>query len=1040
MPTLRLAIASLLAFALPAAGGAADVTYNDHIRPILAQNCFACHGADAGHRKAKLRLDEPASATAERNGARALVPGDPAASEAWQRIISPHEDEVMPPPDSHKPPLTPAQRDLIKRWIEQGAVYQNHWAFEPIVRAEPPAGPAAASAGAADHPIDRFIAAKLAPHRLTLPPAAPLETLVRRLTLDLTGLPPSTAEVDAFLADRAAGAYERLVDRLLASPRYGEHFARHWLDAVRYADTHGLHLDNVRTIWPYRDWVVGAFNRNLPFDQFTIEQLAGDLLPSPRLDQLVASGYNRNHLSTSEGGAIEAEAEARNTGDRVDTTAAVWLGLTANCASCHDHKYDPLTLKDYYALGAFFKGLADRCWDGNVRISAPIVVIAPDAATQKRVDEITAAVVPLEAAVRARAEQVLTEGFTIPKYGRTPITYEVIWAEDYDLPTPDTVLAPPPPGEWREGPDVPVAGGRRALRLEGDAERPMTFTAGDVTLVVRTEARAFIHLNPDPANPPRAIALEFISEEKTRRLIWGDPAAFGPEVAATALHAGALPPAGTYTRLELCAGDAQLASGKSYTGLRVTQRGGAAWWDRSGAVGTSPSAAQDPVLSKDVWVTGLRSGARAFSTLTLRHDINFLVGLSGTQQVEEEKRALERFHRDYIYGPLRAALEPEVHAARRLMAEQIHYEQKFPVSPVSRELAEPRPAHVLLRGQYDQPGERVAPATPAFLPPLRARGDRPDRLDLARWLVDPRHPLTARVTVNRFWQQLFGAGLVRTPGDFGVQGEAPTHPALLDWLASEFQRTGWDVKGLVRLLVTSRTYRQDARVAPALLELDPENKLLARGPRLRLDAEVLRDQALALGGLLVPDLGGPPVRPYQPVNIWEPVAFGGSNTKSYVQDHGAALYRRSLYTFWKRTAPAPSLSTFDAPSRETFCVGRARSNTPLQALALMNDVQHFEAARAFAERLLLPTQSDAERLAHGFRCATARPPTAVEQRLLAGALATHRAHFAQHTEAASQAIAHGESKPSARIPVAEFAAWTMVANLLLNLDEVVTRN
>jgi hypothetical protein len=346
----------------------------------------------------------------------------------------------------------------------------------------------------------------------------------------------------------------------------------------------------------------------------------------------------------------------------------------------------------------------------------------------------------------------------------------------------------------------------------------------------------------------------------------------------------------------------------------------------------------------------------------------------------------------------------------------------------------------LIRGQYDKPGERVSPATPAFLPPLEPRGARPDRLDLARWIVDPRHPLTARVTVNRFWQQLFGAGLVRTPGDFGSQGEAPTHSALLDWLANEFVRTGWDVKGFVRLLVTSRTYRQDSRVSPELLELDPANKLLARGPRLRLDAEVLRDQSLAIGGLLVPQLGGAPVRPYQPVNIWEPVAFGGSNTKTYVQDHGPALYRRSLYTFWKRTAPAPSLSTFDAPSRENFCVGRARSNTPLQALALMNDVQHFEAARAFAERLLLPTQSDAERLAHAFRCTTARPPTPAEQKLLADTLAAHRAHFEKNTEAASQVIANGESKPNATLPVPEFAAWTLVANLLLNLDEAITRN
>jgi hypothetical protein len=523
-------------------------------------------------------------------------------------------------------------------------------------------------------------------------------------------------------------------------------------------------------------------------------------------------------------------------------------------------------------------------------------------------------------------------------------------------------------------------------------------------------------------------------------MIWGDPQAFGPEIARNALHAGPLPPAGQYTRLELSACDSEVREGQAYTGIRIAQRGGAAWWDRAGAVLTSPSAAQDPLLSQGAWVNSLRTGARAFSTQQLRHDINFLVGLSGTQQVGEEKERIARFHRDFIYGPIRGELEPEAHAARRVMAEQIAYEQKFPLSPISRELAEPRPAHVLKRGQYDQPGELVTPATPSFLPPLQTRGARPDRLDFARWLVDARHPLTSRVTVNRFWGQLFGAGLVRTPADFGLQGEPPTHPELLDWLAAEFQASGWDVKALVRLLVTSRTYRQDARVAPALLEGDPENRLLGRGPRLRLDAEVLRDQALALGGLLRPEIGGPPVRPYQPVNIWEPVAFGGSNTKVYVQDQGPALYRRSLYTFWKRTAPAPAMSTFDAPARETFCVARARSNTPLQALALMNDVQQFEAARGFAERLLLPARPEAERLAEAFRYATARFPTPAESALLARNLARHREHFARHPEAAREVIRNGESTPAAGLEPGEFAAWTMVTNLLLNLDEVINRN
>jgi len=675
-----------------------------------------------------------------------------------------------------------------------------------------------------------------------------------------------------------------------------------------------------------------------------------------------------------------------------------------------------------------------------VRIAAPIAIIAPDEAKQRHIDNLIAESARLEARVRARSAELEAAGRKVTKPGKEPITYQVVFAEDSDLPTPDTVLAPPPPGEWREGQGVPVAGGRRALRLEGDTERPFIFTAGDVILTVRNEATAFVHYHGDPARPPRAVSLEFISEEKTRRMIWGDPAAFGPELAKDAFHAGPLPAPGAYARLELSACDSGVKEGKTYTGLRIAQRGGSAWWDRAGAVHMTTNPAADPLLSKDAWVNGLRTGARAFSTLTLRHDINFLVGLSGTQQVNEEKRKLDEFYRDYIHGPSRAELEPEVHAARRLMAEQIHYEQRLPITPISRELAEPLPAHVLVRGQYDKPGEKVTPATPSFLPPLKPRGARPDRLDLARWIVDPSHPLTSRVAANRVWQQFFGAGLVRTPSDFGAQGEPPTHPHLLDWLASEYVRIGWDTKALIRLLLTSRTYRQDSRVTPALLEQDPENRLFARAPRLRLDAEVLRDQVLALGGLLGADIGGAPVKPYQPVNIWEPVAFGGSNTKNYVQDKGAALYRRSLYTFWKRTAPAPSMSTFDAPARENFCMVRPRSNTPLQALALMNDVQHFEAARGFAERLLLPTQTDADRLALAFRSATARTPDAGELSLLSTALETHRGQFSRDPEAARRVITNGESKPSDRIPAPEFAAWTMVANLVLNLDETVNRN
>ena len=1055
-PILVLSFAVATATAAGVAGAQENISFNEHIRPILADNCFACHGTDAGHRKAKLRLDQGAEALASRDGIRAFAPGDLAQSEAWQRILSDDPEEVMPPPDSHKLPLKPEQRALIKRWIEQGAVYQNHWAYEPVTRPELPK--AAGGAKTKDAAIDRFIGAKLADKKLKLAPEASREVLLRRLTLDLTGLPPTPQEVDAFLADRAPDAYDRVVTRLLASPRYGEHFARYWLDVVRYADTHGLHLDNVRNLWPYRDWVVSAFNRNLSYDQFTLEQLAGDLLPQPRIDQLVATGYNRSHLTTSEGGAIEAEAEARNTGDRADTTAAVWLGLTANCASCHDHKFDPLTQREYYEFGAFFKGLADRCWDGNIPKPGPIVLLA-NAEQQARIEAIARELPPLQAALSARAQ---TLPMTLPapvavaekpatpnnafadkpekKSEPAPITYEVVWAEDGDMPVAANFGAPAPAGEWRSGPAVPVVGGQRALRLEGAVnERVFTFATGETPLVVNQEAVAFVHVNADPARSPRAVSLEFVSAEKTKRYVWGDPAALRPSADGDVV-VGPMPAAGVYARLEIPALAAGLASKKAYRGLRLTQSDGAAWWDHAGTTCTSAKALDDPLLTKSAWVRFMQSNARDVTTVPLPNDIVFLLGLSATQQNDAEKKRLEDFYRDYIYGPTRGALEPEVHAVRRLLAEQVHYELTLDASLIARELPEPLPAHILIRGQYDKPGERVQPATPAFLPPLVASGPRASRLDLARWLIDPKNPLPSRVAVNRFWQQLLGAGLVRTPGDFGAQGDPPTHPELLDWLASEFMSSGWDVKHLVRLIVTSRTYRQDSLVDPALLELDPANKLLARGPRLRLDGEVLRDQALAVSGLLRPQIGGAPVRPYQPINIWEPVAFGGSNTKTYVQDHGDALYRRSLYTFWKRTAPAPSISTFDAPSRENLCVVRGRSNTPLQALALMNDVQHFEAARAFAERLLAQPGDDAQRLALAFRSVTARAPDRTECALLAEALATHRTHYAADPSAAAKILTNGESKAAAAQPAPEIAAWTLVANLILNLDEAVTRN
>ena len=804
----------------------ARLTFNEHIRPILSDNCFACHGTDAKKRKGDLRLDLADGAyRLDDDGVAAIKPGDLAKSELWRRITSDDPDELMPPPKSHKPPLSVEQRALIKRWIEQGAVYQRHWAYEPVRRPELP--PATDSG---THPVDRFIEAKLAAHGLSLAPEAQREVLLRRVTLDLTGLPPTIDEINAFMADPAPDAYERARRRPpveFAALRRAS-VARSWLDAARYADTHGLHFDNERTIWPYRDWVVRALNDNLPFDQFTLAQLAGDLLPQPTQDQLIASGFNRCQLTTNEGGSIEDEVLARYTSDRTDTVAGVWLGLTANCASCHDHKFDPLKQREYYQLGAFFRGLADRVFDANARVPGPFILVA-NPEQQRHVQSLARQLTAATAKVSARAEQFAE---TQPALSSKPVTYEVVWAEDGDVPTPEDFSGPkragewregdgvplaggrralrrrapwsaPTPedfsgpkraGEWREGDGVPLAGGRRALRLEGTVEREIKFGAGDVRLLVRTALQAFAHVYLDRDKPPRAVGIEFIDAgHKARRVVWGDAKALG----ANSVVAGPLPLPGAYVRLEADALAAGLEKGGTYTGIRLLQSDGAAWWDHIGAVCTSPNAAEDPLLSVKAWKRDfVDEDLRTAADLPI--DVKYSIRLADYFQNDDDRRRLAEYHRNFVYGPLRGALEPEAEAARKLLAEQIHLEKTLPATLVSREMAEPHPAFILLRGQYDKHGDAVGPATPAFLPPLQSSGTRPTRLDLARWIVAKENPLTARVTVNRLWQQFFGAGLVRTPGDFGAQGEPPTHPELLDWLASEFVDGGWNVKQLVR--------------------------------------------------------------------------------------------------------------------------------------------------------------------------------------------------------------------------------------------------
>ncbi|MBI5772483.1 MAG: PSD1 domain-containing protein [Verrucomicrobia bacterium] len=1054
--TSALALAALSANA--ASGRPVD--FNRDIRPVLSDNCFHCHGPDEKQRKAKLRLDTEEGARKDLGGYAAIKPKDANASEVWKRITTKNEDDVMPPPDTHKS-LKPEQIELIRRWIEQGAKYQGHWAFTTPV---PPAPPKVKNSRWGKNPVDQFILARLEEKSLTPSSEAGKEILIRRVTLDLNGLPPTPAEIDAFLADKTPNAYERLVDRLLQSPRYGEHMARYWLDAARYGDTHGLHLDNERSMWPYRDWVVKAFNENMAFDQFTVWQLAGDLLPNKTREQQIASGFNRCNVTTSEGGSINEEFIYRYAVDRTETTAAVWMGLTAGCAVCHDHKFDPISTKEFYSMYAFFNSAADPAMDGN-RIDTPPILKLTTPEQQEKID----AIAKQSAAVGKQIKAELKKFDYVDPATLTPpppkVRRETVWVDDNLPPNVKTggngtvfdfVVI--------DG-DVPPLNGKRCFRRKASGVEQDFFTGAE-PFEITAGMKLFAHVFIDPKDPPKAIMLQYHTKEGwNNRANWGDEKAipFGEKAARTKIQIAALPKTGEWVRLEINPATIGLKAGTKVDGMAFTQFGGMVHWDKAGWV-FEANPATDPLFSISVWDKANQSKILKDAPKEIS---DILRSVKPADRTDEQSRKVREYYLEFVSRAPDEFLAPLRKERDALKNRQEEVEKGVPFTFVMADLPEPREAFVMIRGQYNKPGDKVTRSTPAFLPPMKVgqasrltaamtsisnsnriqpeTGETPvpqsTRLDLAAWLTDRKHPLTARVTVNRFWQQLFGTGLVKTSNDFGSQGDPPSHPELLDWLATNFMDNSWDMKKFMKLLVTSATYRQDSKVTKRHLEIDPENRLLARGPRFRLDAEVIRDGALFTSGLLVPTIGGKPVKPYQPENIWEPVAYSGSNTRFYKQDSGDALYRRSLYTFIKRTAPAPGMTTFDAPSREAFCVRRERSNTPLQALLLMNDVQYFEAARALAQRMMTEGGANPEqRVIFAFRLATGRLPTKNELAVLRDALASQLARYIANVEAAKQAITFGESKPKAELKPTELAAYTMVANLILNLDEALTKN
>jgi hypothetical protein len=1071
---LRLAllatVACLSAVCWPAEAPSNAVLFNRDIRPILSDHCYTCHGPDKANRKTNMHFDtEEGAFSALNSGGFAIVRADPANSKMVQRIGSDNPAFRMPPAYMGYAKLPDRDIDLIRRWIAQGAKWQKHWSFIPPEIAPQP------QVMHKDWPrnaIDYYVLAHLEHEGLAPSPEADPATLIRRVTLDLTGLPPTPAEVDIFLNDHSPNAYEKVVDRLLSSPRYGENMAWQWLDAARYADTNGYQSDGVRNMWRWRDWVIDAYNRNMPFNQFTVQQLAGDMLPHATRDQIIATGFNRNHRTSAEGGIIDEEFRVAYVVDRVDTTSNVWLGLTVGCARCHDHKFDPILQKEYYQLFAYFNNVPEKGFVYNWGNEEPYVK-APTPDQEAKLKDLDA-----KLAVKQASYTSLQ-----PEITKSQRTWER-WVKGSHIPdwnvSDGLILHFPLDGDLRETTGVydrrnsfnhqPPGGASVAksddpLRpvVAGGTDANLPFVDGKLGKAVGFDGHRYV-------NGGKVLSFNYL-----------DPVTFAAWIYPTAANGAIL------SSVE------DLYQGSGY-GLylrdgKLTYHFTMRWTDLGMRLETQqplvlnqwhhvaftydgrrkPSGArfyvdgvpqEIKVLFNEMsWPLGdpqpFRIGAgegpedrfqgaiedvrvynRALSpeeagVLPVLESVSEIAAISPTKRTPAQASKLAFCFLDQ-YAP------EAVQESRRQVAEAQHdrdqYYAGIPTVMVMKE-GPPRDAYILKRGAYDAPGDKVSAGLPHVLPPMPASFPN-SRLGLAEWLVDRSNPLTARVTVNRFWQMLFGTGLVKTVDDFGSQGEWPMYQDVLDNLAVGFMDSGWDVKGLLKTMVMSATYRQSSKVTPALLEKDPENRLLARGPRFRLPPQAIRDQALAVSGLLVEKVGGPPVKPYQPPGLWEEVSFG----EGYKPDAGVALYRRSLYTFWKRTVAPPTMVTFDAATRETCMVRANRTNTPLQALNLMNDVTYIEGSRKFAERMMKDGgATPADRISFAFRLALARPPKPQEQAVLLDTLSQFKARYQAKPGAAAKYLSQGDSPRDPELDPADLAAYTAVASLIFNLDETITK-
>ena len=1011
-----------------------DVDYNFHVKPILSQNCFLCHGNDETSRKADLRLDLADHAFAPRElGNAAIVKGDAESSLLYRRISSSDPKKVMPPPESHAS-LSELEIGILKRWINQGAEYKEHWAFLPPAISE---SSMSSDSDWVQNEIDYYTLSKMEEMGLSPSARADRRTLLRRLSFDLTGLPASPQEIEAFLSDESEDAYEKQVDRFLASKHFGERMTLFWLDQARYSDTNGYSIDGGRHMWLWRDWVIRAYNENMPFDQFVIEQLAGDLLPDATEAQLVATGFHRNNMNTHEGGTIPEENLNNYVADRVRTTGEVFLGLSLGCAQCHDHKYDPISQKEYYQMYAFFNTLGEKSNDGDRGInSVPVIEAGPILSDDKELLDIKDALAKLQEeqaspnALQSDWENEMRQA--IEDRGKGFNLYEL---NTLKVTTPNSGLD----GEILDDQSVLI-------------EYPAWLAAYSVSL------------KSDPqeiADKITGLRIEFYPSTKTgnQSVGHGRSSDLKDSFVMTTLTVsnGALP--SDQVDLYGIVPFKKLTASNAHPDYPVR-----AVFDERRINGWSPhpnnrsvqhftATFEEPVDPNDSpYFTAMLNFGRGDNLIPGHFKI---FAMTGNDDDGELPKSIERI----------LLTDSNSRSAEDALLLQSYFNESSEVTlPVRRQIEnleerltvlsdshstmvmnvadEPRQTFILNRGQYDQPTDSVFANTPAILPPLGT--EEASRLDLAKWIVNPEHPLTARVTVNRYWKMLFGQGLVKSSADFGSQGSIPTHPELLDWLAVEFVNSGWDVKGILKKMVMSETYRQSSNASKEALRVDPENTILARGPRFRLQAEFIRDAALYASGLLVDRTGGPSVNPYQPPGLWKEVSHYGSTgatAQVFVQDHGEKLYRKSMYTYWKRTAPPPSMATFDAPSREVCTTDRALTNTPLQALVMLNDPQFVEASRFLAQRTIQEGGEDAKSRIHFvFEALTGRVPSAKEYETISARLEDELSYFRDQPQAALDYLKVGEALRDTEIDSVEHAAWTSVASLILNLSETITKS